>query len=135
MLNYFEDGAARGLAGLSGSWKNCGKPILRGNAGKYRRALSAEEVRVFEAVAGSELEKYGYKSDGSRPAAVPFPAPRRAGFWLSEKLAAARVRSAAFFADRNSPLMLRKSAFLAFAKLKIRIIHLYGKAAPERPRS
>jgi hypothetical protein len=134
MLNYFEDREARGLAGLSGSWENCGKPILRDNAGKYRGALSAQEVRIFEAVAGKELALYGYAPAGVRPPSGNFTPARRAGFWLAEKLASARVRLAAFFTDRNSPLMLKKDLFLIFAKFKIRIIDLYGKAAPERPR-
>jgi hypothetical protein len=95
MLNYFEDGDARGLAGLSGSWKNCGKPILRGNSGKYRSALSQEEVRIFETAAGTELERYGYAAAEPRLSRRSFSAPRLAGFWLSEKLAGARVRLAA----------------------------------------
>jgi hypothetical protein len=130
MLNYFEGAEARGLARLSGSWQNCARPVLRGNAGKYRGVLSAEEVRVFEAVAAAELALYGYAPAGVRPPAAEFSARRLAGFWLSEKLAAARVRGLALFTDSNSPLMLRKSAFLIFAKLKSRIIDLYGKVAP-----
>lgn len=39
---------------------NLAKPIMAGNAEKWRRALSPRELRIFEAVAWKELEAHGY---------------------------------------------------------------------------
>jgi hypothetical protein len=44
---------------------NLRQPVLRDNAGKWRTAMTAREVRIFEAIAGHVLERYGY------PRAVP----------------------------------------------------------------
>lgn len=39
---------------------NLRKPVLSDNAGKWRTRMSARELRIFEAIAGPELERYGY---------------------------------------------------------------------------
>ena len=59
MLEYYRGAApyptdARNVVTLE-------KPILRQNAGKWRGALSDDELRVFEATAGDMLEEYGYE--------------------------------------------------------------------------
>lgn len=40
--------------------KNLTQPLMRSNKDKWRKQLSSNESRIFEAVAGSELEEYGY---------------------------------------------------------------------------
>ena len=39
---------------------NLRKPILADNVQKWRTGMTAREVRLFEAIAGPELERYGY---------------------------------------------------------------------------
>ena len=39
---------------------NLRRPVLTGNAGKWRTAMAAREVRIFEALAGTALEQHGY---------------------------------------------------------------------------
>ena len=39
---------------------NLRKPILAGNVQKWRTEMTAREVRLFEALAGPQLERYGY---------------------------------------------------------------------------
>ena len=39
---------------------NLRRPLLSDNAGKWRAAMTPREVRIFEAVAGAALERYGY---------------------------------------------------------------------------
>jgi hypothetical protein len=39
---------------------NLRRPVLRNNTGKWRSAMSTRELRIFEAIAGRELERYGY---------------------------------------------------------------------------
>jgi hypothetical protein len=47
--------------------KNLTKPILPENTGKWRTAMTAREIRIFEAVAGSMLDRYGYERRAERP--------------------------------------------------------------------
>lgn len=39
---------------------NLRRPIMADNIGKWRREMTAREIRIFEALAGAELERYGY---------------------------------------------------------------------------
>lgn len=39
---------------------NLRRPILTDNIGKWRREMTAREIRIFEALAGAELERYAY---------------------------------------------------------------------------
>jgi hypothetical protein len=47
-------------AGKTDYWTNLAKPVLSENRGKFRRELLRREVAVFEHVAGSVLELFGY---------------------------------------------------------------------------
>lgn len=40
--------------------KNLSRPLMQTNTEKWRKGLTSEELRMFEAVAGEELESYGY---------------------------------------------------------------------------
>ncbi len=42
---------------------NLSKPLLTNNSGKWRTEMTERELRIFEAVAGSALERYGYKRE------------------------------------------------------------------------
>ncbi|MEE9422706.1 MAG: sulfotransferase [Gammaproteobacteria bacterium] len=44
-----------------GNNKNLTKPLIKSNKDKWKKALSQDEKRIFEAVAGDELERYGYQ--------------------------------------------------------------------------
>jgi hypothetical protein len=44
---------------------NLRRPVLAGNTEKWRTGLTPRELRIFEAIAGTHLERYGY------PRAVP----------------------------------------------------------------
>ena len=47
--------------------RNLGRPVLSENAGKWRGEMTAREVRIFEALAGPALERYGYPRTVSQP--------------------------------------------------------------------
>lgn len=130
LLRYFENGEIKRLAALSSSWDNCAKPVLKDNSGKYRKQLSAGEIKIFETGAFVELDRFGYPLDNPREeleklAAVPPPLSRRARYFLSEKSRLAFVFLRSLFTDRNAFAMLKKRAFLGLVKLKIRIIRPY----------
>jgi len=40
--------------------KNLSKPLMRSNKEKWRTKMTPQEQRIFEAIAGNELEQYGY---------------------------------------------------------------------------
>lgn len=59
-LDYFLSRDSQETA-LSGKmWQNVTKPVLRGNMCKYLKELPREDVLIFEAVAGTTLDRLGY---------------------------------------------------------------------------
>lgn len=47
--------------------QNLHRPTLPNNTGKWRTGMTANELRIFEAVAGPVLERYGYERQLERP--------------------------------------------------------------------
>ncbi|EGJ33956.1 MULTISPECIES: sulfotransferase [Moorena] len=47
--------------------KNLSRPPLTSNAGKWRSEMTERELRIFEAVAGGTLERYGYERQWHQP--------------------------------------------------------------------
>lgn len=71
LLQYDLTKAARKGAGLSESWENTGRPLLRNNTGKYKTELSPEELASVEAVAGEVMDQLGYARELDPPPATP----------------------------------------------------------------
>ena len=67
MLRFHERNRARTTAGLSQSWENNNKPVLKNNSGKWREGLSARELGQVEAVAGEVMEELGYVPEAPGP--------------------------------------------------------------------
>lgn len=47
--------------------ENLTKPIISGNSNKWKNHLSTRELRIFEAIAGDYLERYGYERAVDNP--------------------------------------------------------------------
>lgn len=77
---YYKSTESRLTATAGRMWQNVGKPILKDNTCKFVRELPAEEIALFESVAGDTLQKLGY------PLHTP-PALRRPTFSEAEKAA------------------------------------------------
>ncbi|MFH1618495.1 MAG: sulfotransferase [bacterium] len=127
MLRYFEKKESLQLAGCSRSWDNCSKPILKNNPGKYRKKLSAGDIRIFEKIAFAELEHFGYKPDNPRgellkPDNPLLTAIHKVRYFALEKCKLMYISSMSLFTDRNGFAMLKKRLFLAAVRLKLRII-------------
>ncbi len=58
MLTYYSGGAAYPTDRRNVD--NLRRPVLAGNTDKWRTQMSARELRIFEAIAGAHLERYGY---------------------------------------------------------------------------
>ena len=63
MLKYYETDATKTDSKRAGDWNNLSKPIISENFNKYRKILTTNQTRLFEKVAGRELEMLGYKRD------------------------------------------------------------------------
>ncbi len=61
MLNYFRAEESIKTARSGMMWQNLSQPIMSGNYNKYLKELTAEEIGIFEIVAGDMLEKLGYE--------------------------------------------------------------------------
>jgi hypothetical protein len=51
----------------AGNIENLKKPILQGNVGKWKTDMTRHQLRIFEAVAGSMLDKFGYQRQLQKP--------------------------------------------------------------------
>jgi len=61
MLDFHESSEAKSAAKSSELWSNVVKPVMADNSNKFLREMSAEDIRVFELVAGDVLDVLGYK--------------------------------------------------------------------------
>ena len=59
-LQYFGSEEAKNTASSGDMWQNVEQRVLSGNFNKYRKELSADEIKLFETVAGDALVKLGY---------------------------------------------------------------------------
>jgi len=60
MLNFYESQEAKNTAVASSLWENVNKPIMHHNFNKFMRELTEDQIRIFESVAGNELDELGY---------------------------------------------------------------------------
>jgi hypothetical protein len=75
--------------------ENLAKPVIVNNKQKWRRGMTKNEVRVFEAVAGDALANYGYAR------AINDPAMSRGEEWLRRHVEAPYRRSIGRLKDRK----------------------------------
>lgn len=62
MLEYYRSEESKRTADSGDMWKNVTKPILSNNQNKFFKALSKEEIGIFEKIAGDSLSSLGYKT-------------------------------------------------------------------------
>lgn len=101
MLRFFETPEARRSGALSESWRLTARPIQSGNTGRFRRELSAGEIRLVESVAGEPMRRLGYLPELA-PEPDPPPSPlERLGYHLWDRLWRLRVEWRSLRRDRN----------------------------------
>jgi hypothetical protein len=72
MLSFHESESAK-ISGRNPGWRNVARPLMRDNAGKYRRGagkLSSIEVRMLEARLGRLMDRFGYEREYPAPGAA-----------------------------------------------------------------
>ncbi|WP_371357560.1 hypothetical protein [Hydrocoleum sp. CS-953] len=65
MLNFYKDNAAYKTD--KQNLQNLARPIISSNTEKWRTQMTERQLRIFEAVAGSTLERYGYHRELENP--------------------------------------------------------------------
>ncbi|MGB3614716.1 MAG: hypothetical protein WBA10_13060, partial [Elainellaceae cyanobacterium] len=61
MLDFHQSGEANSTAASSSLWGNVTKPVIASNTKKFMTNATAEEVKIFELVAGDVLDTLGYE--------------------------------------------------------------------------
>lgn len=67
MLNFHQSDAAKSTASSSSLWSNLSKPVMNQNSKKFLTQASAEDVKIFELVAGDVLDELGYERTQTAP--------------------------------------------------------------------
>ncbi|WP_435103950.1 sulfotransferase family protein [Arhodomonas sp. AD133] len=65
MLNFHEKDLTRRNATNVSAWENLRKPVMRDNHGKYRSAMSPEDIALVEYICLPEMYALGYEFDTS----------------------------------------------------------------------
>lgn len=66
MLDFHRSEEAHRAAGSSELWGNVVRPVMSDNTNKFLREARAEDIRIFERVAGDVLEALGYRRAHTR---------------------------------------------------------------------
>jgi len=117
MLDFSATQEAKKSAGISASWKNTSKPILKDNAGKYKQELTGKEIGLFEAIAGPELEHFSYPLTKPLNDGDGRVAGFKIGYLLEEALLMLKAQSRHLLTDKNSFLRFRKYWFLKMVRI------------------
>ncbi|MFT5684601.1 MAG: hypothetical protein ACI8RZ_005545 [Myxococcota bacterium] len=103
MLQFFKGREAKKSAGLSESWGNTGKPVLKNNAGKFRKELSAEDILAVEAVCRTPMRAMGYAPTNPEEALSSWrlSLTDRVGIRVSEAVMRTRIELRSLQRDDN----------------------------------
>lgn len=120
MLNFFNTAEARKSGSLSAAWKNTSSPIIKNNSQKFKIELREDEIDLFEAIAGSELDYFSYAltkpfyfSEGVRARGVKF----KIVYMIEEVFLMIAVQIKHLFTDKNNLLRFKKFMFLKYIKI------------------
>lgn len=61
MMQFYQSSSSKQAAAAGEMWKNLEKPVMQDNTKKYLKELTAEEIEIFEWVAGDTLKTLGYE--------------------------------------------------------------------------
>lgn len=113
LLAFFDKAGARELSGLSRSWENVGKPVLKNNHQKYRNNLTALEVKMIESVAQGPMQHYKYALETEHEGLTWKPSNlQQARYRLEEELMMLKEESLALLKDKNARFRLKKKSYL-----------------------
>jgi hypothetical protein len=115
MLEYHRSSEAKKSGELSISWENTSKPVMKGNAQKFRRFLTDEEILLFEALACNELSELGYPLTHPRDELKALPVDmleEKSGYKMTEWRLKLKAEINHLLKDTNSVARLHKTLYL-----------------------
>jgi hypothetical protein len=102
MLEFHRSEDAQRAASQSDLWANVVRPIMADNTKKFLREATAEDIRVFESVAGDILDALGYERVSVLPGKErPFTADEIARFDAENRHLKDEVRAQSDASDRE----------------------------------
>jgi hypothetical protein len=116
MLEYYRSSEAKKSGGLSISWENTSKPVMSGNAQKFRRFLSRGEILLFESIACEELAELGYPLTLPREELLSLcdgVLREKISYKLSELFLKTKAELNHLHKDNNSLARLRKNLYMS----------------------
>ena len=63
MLEFYNDQRTVKNASQIDAWSNLSKPVLSGNAGKYKSTLSPDDILYIELMCADLMDRHGYETD------------------------------------------------------------------------
>jgi len=120
MLDFHRGAAARDAAARSSAWRNLARPVLSGNAAKWRAGLDADEAAHVEQVCGPVMTAFGYVPAMASP---PDPAA------LAARLAARERHDKPAYADVPAAERQRRAERAAVER-RLAALPLAAAAAP-----
>lgn len=125
MLQFHRSSEARKSASLCQDWRNNDQGFLASNSRKFLSELTPAEVALVEGIAGRELADLGYSltcTETDRRRAARIGPWKRFLFTLVEWRERVRVEWKSFRGDRNHHLRVRKVLFLAWLRVRSRLL-------------
>lgn len=124
MLSFFNTAEAQKSGSLSAAWKNTSSPIIKDNFQKFKTELREDEIDLFEAIAGSELDYFSYVltkpfylSESARARGIKF----KIAYYIEEIFLMIKVQIKHIFTDKNNFLRFKKFLFLKYIKIILSI--------------
>lgn len=119
MFNFYNSEESKHTAESGFMWANVTSPIIKNNDQKYKEALTADEVRLFESVSGESLMKYGYKVD-KYPTDIELDQATISEFELENERLKKEIRSEGYL---KVDILNRKNQETFIVSVKARLAH------------
>ena len=116
MLRFFETDDAKKGGGLSESWVNHSRPIMSDNFGKFRKALSQQEIEWIEAASGPLMKELGY------PLEYPDQQQKISdsdiyAFKKADRLCRLGIEYRSLLKDKNHWMRWKRAIYMTFLKM------------------
>ncbi|TND09521.1 MAG: sulfotransferase [Bacteroidetes bacterium] len=99
VMDYNRSDESKETAASGLMWGNLVKPVMKDNTNKFLRELSAEDIAIFESVAGETLQKLGYTLHAGKDTRTNFSETEIAVFHAENKKGKEEARKKADPAD------------------------------------
>ncbi len=102
MLDYHNTEEAKRAASSSDLWQNVTNPVMTSNSRKYLSAMTGEDIRIFESVAGPQLDALGYERASAKTGEpLRFPDAVIAGFDAENRRLKEKIQKSVAPGDRE----------------------------------